>query len=337
MRRILAILVTLCGFLTVSAQTSYDLYIKQYYEIAVSEMYRSGVPASITLAQGLLESSAGQSVLARMGNNHFGIKCAGTWTGQTIYHDDDAKGECFRKYSSVKDSFKDHSDFLRYSKRYQSLFDLKITDYKGWATGLKAAGYATDPGYANKLINIIEQYGLNDFDVNGRSARPAREEKERPSRDQKREDHSIREWTPTQDEEEEVIPDSPNKLQQASRSSFNFSISRPVYELNGVPFIYVMEGETLDSIARDYQLFRKELLKFNDLKEGSQVHPGQTIYLKAKNSKSVKGLDKHVVESDSETMWEISQHYAIKLKSLEKMNNMLAGGTLREGVILNLR
>lgn len=335
MKRILAILVTLCGFLTVSAQTSYDLYIVQYYEIAVSEMYRSGVPASITLAQGLLESSAGQSVLARMGNNHFGIKCAGTWTGQTIYHDDDAKGECFRKYSSAKDSFRDHSDFLRYSKRYQSLFDLKITDYKGWANGLKAAGYATDPGYAKKLISIIEQYDLNDFDVNGRSARQSRDERERG--DRKHEEGSIRDWTPVSEAEEEVIPDSPTKLQQANRSGFSFSISRPVYELNGVPFIYVMEGETLDSIARDYQLFRKELLKFNDLKEGAEIHPGQVIYLKAKNNKAIKGLDKHVVEYDSETMWEISQHYAIKLKSLEKMNNMLTTGTLREGVILNLR
>lgn len=336
MKRILAILVTLCGFLSVSAQTSYDLYIKQYYEIAVSEMYRSGVPASITLAQGLLESSAGQSVLARMGNNHFGIKCAGTWTGATIYHDDDAKGECFRKYSSVKDSFKDHSDFLRYSKRYQSLFDLKTTDYKGWANGLKAAGYATDPGYATKLINLIEQYDLNEFDVNGRAGKPAREERaERPQR--RDETISDSRTEVVAETEEEVIPESPTVLQQASKSKFSFTISRPVYDMNGVPFIYVMDGETLDSIAKDYGLFRKELLKFNDMGPDAKIHPGQVLYLRAKNSKAVKGLEKHVVESDSETMWEISQHYAIKLKSLQKMNEMLGTSGIREGVILNLR
>jgi len=327
MKRFLTVLFSMCMCVIASAQVSYDLYIKQYSDIAVSEMYRSGVPASITLAQGLLESAAGQSVLARMGNNHFGIKCAGSWKGQTIYHDDDAKGECFRKYSNVKDSFKDHSDFLRYSRRYESLFDLPITDYKGWANGLKAAGYATDPGYAKKLIQIIEDFRLMNFDTEGRTAKNNHEEK---SSKRRLTDMDI-------DEMEETIPESPSKLQQAHKSSFEFSLSRPVYELNGVPFVYAMEGETIDSVAKDYNLFRKELLGFNDMDEKMEIHPGDVVYLRAKKTKAIKGLEKHVVESSDETLWEISQHYAVKVKALMKLNEMTENTPLREGVILDLR
>jgi len=334
MKRFLTILITVCVCVLAQAQQSYDAYIKSYSDMAVSEMYRSGIPASITLAQGLLESAAGGSVLARMGNNHFGIKCAGTWTGQRIYHDDDEKGECFRKYQNVKDSYKDHSDFLRYSQRYQSLFDLEITDYKGWANGLKAAGYATDPSYPIKLIKIIEDYKLYEFDTNGRTATAAREERE--ERAPKRQTTQTTKQ-PEEDVVPEVIPESPTVLQQAVKSNFRFSLSRPVYEVNGVPFIYVQEGETIDSIARDYELFRKEIMKFNDMTAARELVPGERLYLRPKNLKAVRGLEKHVVESDDETLYEISQHYAIKMKSLRKMNAMTDMTTLREGIILNLR
>ena len=141
-----------------------ERYIAKYAVTAVREMYRTGVPASITLAQGLLESSAGSSGITVAGNNHFGIKCHRDWTGRTVYWDDDEKGECFRAYDDPIESFRDHSDFLRYRDRYKSLFDLKTTDYKGWAYGLKKAGYATDPQYAPKLIKIVEDYGLDKFD-----------------------------------------------------------------------------------------------------------------------------------------------------------------------------
>lgn len=141
-----------------------EKYIAKYAVTAVREMYRTGVPASITLAQGLLESSAGSSAISVSGNNHFGIKCHRDWTGRKVYWDDDEKGECFRAYDDPIESFRDHSDFLRYRDRYKSLFDLKTTDYKGWAYGLKKAGYATDPQYAPKLIKMVEDYGLDKFD-----------------------------------------------------------------------------------------------------------------------------------------------------------------------------
>jgi len=146
---------------------AYEDYIKKYRKIAVEEMERYHIPASITLAQGLLESGAGRSTLARKSNNHFGIKCGGRWEGRTVRHDDDARNECFRAYKHPRDSYEDHSKFLRTGARYAFLFRLKITDYKGWARGLKKAGYATDPRYADRLIDIIELYDLDKYDRKG--------------------------------------------------------------------------------------------------------------------------------------------------------------------------
>jgi len=153
---------------SVSAQTrwnaQYQQYIDQWHSVAIDQMNRYRIPASITLAQGLLESGAGQSTLARKGNNHFGIKCHNDWTGATIHRDDDATGECFRSYRNAYDSYEDHSRFLVDGRRYRSLFSLQLTDYKGWARGLKAAGYATNPKYADRLIEIIEVYRLYEYD-----------------------------------------------------------------------------------------------------------------------------------------------------------------------------
>lgn len=146
---------------------AYEDYIKKYRKIAVEEMERYHIPASITLAQGLLESGAGRSTLARKSNNHFGIKCGSRWEGRTVRHDDDARDECFRAYKHPRDSYEDHSKFLRTGARYAFLFRLKITDYKGWARGLKKAGYATDPRYADRLIDIIELYDLDKYDRKG--------------------------------------------------------------------------------------------------------------------------------------------------------------------------
>ena len=158
-----------CCF-SLQAQTrsrQYEEYIKKYRELAVEEMKKYHIPASITLAQGLLESGAGQSTLARKSNNHFGIKCGSDWRGKTVSHDDDARGECFRAYKHPKQSYEDHSKFLVGRPRYASLFKLKITDYKGWARGLKKAGYATNPRYAAQLIGIIELYDLYKYDTKG--------------------------------------------------------------------------------------------------------------------------------------------------------------------------
>lgn len=170
MKRHLIYLLTIFVCLSLQAQTrnkQYEDYIKQYRDLAVDEMKKYHIPASITLAQGLLESGAGQSTLARKSNNHFGIKCGSDWQGKTVRHNDDARSECFRAYKHPKQSYEDHSKFLAGRTRYASLFKLKITDYKGWARGLKKAGYATDPRYAQRLIDIIELYDLDKYDKKG--------------------------------------------------------------------------------------------------------------------------------------------------------------------------
>ena len=167
MKKLKLFLILIISCLTLQAQTrnkQYEAYIKKYRELAVEEMKKYHIPASITLAQGLLESGAGQSALARKSNNHFGIKCGSDWYGKTVSHDDDARGECFRAYKHPKDSYEDHSKFLAGRPRYVSLFKLNITDYKGWARGLKKAGYATNPRYADQLIGIIELYELYKYD-----------------------------------------------------------------------------------------------------------------------------------------------------------------------------
>lgn len=170
MKKLKLFLILIISCLTLQSQTrnkQYENYIKKYRELAVEEMKKYHIPASITLAQGLLESGAGQSALARKSNNHFGIKCGSDWRGKTVSHDDDARGECFRAYKHPKESYEDHSKFLAGRPRYASLFKLKITDYKGWARGLKKAGYATNPRYADQLIGIIELYGLHQYDTKG--------------------------------------------------------------------------------------------------------------------------------------------------------------------------
>ena len=170
MKQLITVVLCLVGCLSLQAQSrnkQYEEYIKKYRDLAVEEMKRYHIPASITLAQGLLESGAGQSELARKSNNHFGIKCGGDWRGKTVRHDDDARGECFRAYKHPKESYEDHSKFLVNRPRYASLFKLQITDYKGWARGLKKAGYATNPRYADQLIGIIELYDLHKYDTKG--------------------------------------------------------------------------------------------------------------------------------------------------------------------------
>ena len=170
MNRLILTFVCLLGIFSLQAQTrnkQYEEYIKKYRDIAVEEMKKYHIPASITLAQGLLESGAGQSTLARKSNNHFGIKCGSDWRGKTVRHDDDERNECFRAYKHPKQSYEDHSKFLVSRPRYASLFKLKITDYKGWAKGLKKAGYATNPRYAEQLIGIIELYDLDKYDKKG--------------------------------------------------------------------------------------------------------------------------------------------------------------------------
>ena len=283
---IIALFIGLSAYAQHQQKSPQEKYIEQFATLAVEEMYRSGVPASITLAQGLLESRYGLSELAVKGNNHFGIKCHNNWDGKRMYYDDDRKGECFRKYQTPEESFRDHSDFLRYRDRYSFLFDFRVTDYKSWAHGLKKAGYATDPAYPKKLINLIEEYKLYEYDRKGHEL-PA---------------------TPSQIERDA-------QLSQTKKEQFSFSLSRPVYTRNGVPFVYAEEGDTYESLASMYDLFPREILRFNDRWSSDGLKPGDVVYLRSKKRKAARGLDKHVME-EGETLAEISQRYAIKLSRI---------------------
>lgn len=326
---IISLFIGLSAYAQHNQKSPQEIYIEQFATLAVEEMYRSGVPASITLAQGLLESRYGLSELAVKGNNHFGIKCHNNWTGKKIYYDDDAKGECFRKYPSPEQSYRDHSDFLRYRDRYKFLFDYKTTDYKSWANGLKKAGYATDPSYASKLIRIIEDYRLYEYDDKpasfAKAGRKSRKESKRVTA-----------------KVLDVLPPSPTEIEQTEalteeqRQDFHFSISREVYKRNGVPFVKAMEGESYASIASSNNLFLREILKFNDLASETPIVPGTEVYLKPKKGQAVKGLDKHVVE-EGETMRSIAQRYGVRLKNLYKINEMSDDSIIREGDIIKLR
>lgn len=326
---IISLFIGLSAYAQHKQKSPQEIYIEQFATLAVEEMYRSGVPASITLAQGLLESRYGLSELAVKGNNHFGIKCHNNWTGKKIYYDDDAKGECFRKYPSPEQSYRDHSDFLRYRDRYKFLFDYRTTDYKSWANGLKKAGYATDPSYASKLIRIIEDYRLYEYDDKPASFAKA-------DRKSRKESKRVTVKVP------DVLPPSPTEIEQtealteAQRQDFHFSISREVYKRNGVPFVKAMEGESYASIASANNLFLREILKYNDLAAEAPIAPGTEVYLKPKKGQAVKGLDKHVVE-EGETMRSIAQRYGVRLKNLYKINEMADDSIIREGDIIKLR
>lgn len=277
-----------------------DEYIEKYKDDAVREMLVSGVPASITLAQGMLESGNGNSALAVYANNHFGIKCHVGWTGETYIQDDDEKNECFRKYASVYDSYLDHSSFLRTRSRYASLFDLKITDYKGWARGLKAAGYATDSRYADRLIEIIERNKLNQYDkVEGAAAKPV---------------------TPDSKQIPTAVSATPSK--------------REVFENNGVEYVIVKKGDTFLKLAEELKLAFPELIRYNDLKRNETLRPGQLLYIERK--KKSGSVPSHVLKP-GETLQQISQQYGIRLKSIYKINRLEKGAAPKAGTVIYLQ
>ena len=310
MKKMFIAIVLLLGLLGLSAKddTPQERYVKKYADMAVKEMVRSGVPASITLAQGMLESGSGMSKLATQGNNHFGIKCHKGWEGKSMKVDDDAPNECFRVYSSVADSYKDHSDFLRYRDRYKFLFDLERTDYKGWAYGLKKAGYATDPGYPAKLIKYIEEYKLYKYDVLSKV-------------------------------EEKELPLSPLVIEapKMAREEFHFPLTRELFSKNGVPFVYSLEGETYRSIAKYYHLFHQEILRFNDLRKDEELLPGTVVYLSFKENHTQPGLDKYIIEQEGEDFHAICQRFAVKEKAILKLNGWKKAPFLAEGDEIKLR
>ena len=306
MRRIYAFLLTLLCIFGLSAQDQTQLrwnYIYRYSDMAVDQMQRYGIPASITLAQGIYETRAGQSRLAREAHNHFGIKVSSGWKGKYIVMADDRPDDRFRAYRTDDESYEDHSLFLRNNPRYSSLFQLAITDYKGWARGLKRCGYATNPSYSQTLIDIIERYNLTQFDSRTSGRYHAR-------------------TTNAAD-------------QQAVNQFFADHI---VYKNNGVYMLIANVGDTWELIARETGVKPWKLLKYNDLPADYMLRTGDVVYLQKKKRKADKEFrhKPHTVQP-GESMYSISQRYGIRLQRLYKMNDLPADYEPQIGDILRVR
>ncbi len=267
----------------IEKQISKKEYAEIWQEIAIQQMVQSKIPASITLAQGILESGSGNSELARKGNNHFGIKCH-DWTGDKIYLDDDSEGECFRVYANAEQSYIDHTNFLLDKKRYSSLFLLELTDYKGWANGLKDAGYATNPKYSELLIAIIDELKLYELDVVSGNKLNA-----------------------------------PNLTAKNEKSdSQNHTIAK---HQNNVNYIIAKKGDTFYRLSKEFGLGLWQLYKYNDFYSQKDIlEEGDIVYIQRKRNRS-KNKDLKLTKSMS--LREISQEQALRLEALLKYNNSI--------------
>jgi len=324
MKQIFAILFfTAALSLVAIAQTdAIKQYIATYKELAINEEIRTGVPAAITLAQGILESDAGRSDLSLASNNHFGIKCKSEWTGATVYHDDDAKNECFRSYSCAEASYRDHSDFLKTRPNYTSLFSLDVTDYKGWAYGLKAAGYATNPVYAKSLISTIERYNLADVTLAALqqsnqvilAAAPAKLQEEYSFQNTAVLVEPIASQ-PVVKQETKVYPES-------------------VFTINETKVVYAKAGTSLLALANKYNLAYGRLLAFNDLHDGDILQQPALVYLEKKPKRGSK--DYHIVQPN-EKLYDIAQQEGVQLQSLVAYNNLQNNNLPKAGDKIILR
>ncbi|MDR2414866.1 MAG: glucosaminidase domain-containing protein [Odoribacteraceae bacterium] len=272
-------------------------YIQKFSKIAIQEMRRTGIPASVKMAQGILESGAGTSSLAQTGNNHFGIKCH-DWGGPTVTWNDNKQNECFRKYSSPEESWTDHSLFLTSRQRYAPLFQLKKTDYKGWARGLQKAGYATNPSYAERLIRIIEDEKLYLLDRGKETSGAARE------------------YT-------------------LNSSSTRVNYRQRMTRVNGIPCIETRKGDSFAAIAAYFNIPLRKLLEYNDKNETS-IRAGMNVFLKAKKNKAARTRARHKVK-EGETAYWISQMYGVKFSRLLYFNGLAADEKLLPGETLSLR
>ncbi len=324
LNRVFLAIVILSVSLSVTAKErqTREEYVEKYKAIAIAHMERYGIPASITMAQGILESDSGNSLLSRSSNNHFGIKCKKSWKGERVYHDDDAKGECFRAYPSVEASYEDHADFLDQSPRYDSLFAYPSNDYRSWARGLKAAGYATAPDYAERLVKIIESMKLYLLDKeNGNkiysAAKTAKENTEL--------------WweSNTATSDEQINPN-------AFRVTVNAHSGYGVYRTNHTFYIVAKEGDTFESLGAIFDISPKLLRKINDRAKGATLAKGDIVYIEPKKSHWQGNMMQHKLVRD-ENLYDLSQSYGIKLKSLAKMNRLPMDAQLKKGYIIRLK
>ena len=300
-------------------------YVERYKSIAVAHMERYGIPASITMAQGILESDSGNSRLSVESNNHFGIKCKRGWTGPRVFHDDDAPDECFRAYESVEASYHDHAVFLDTQPRYDSLFAYPSTDYKSWARGLKAAGYATAPDYAQRLIESMKLYLLDQ---------PQGERVYAAHKSGK----SLEEIAKTSYSDAERLAVGGYLIDPDNyRVTINAHEGYNVYTTNGVHYVLAKENDTFENIGRKFRLSAGNLRKFNDVKgRRSQPAWGEVVFIERKQT-AWRGNARHHICHEGETTWAVAQSYGIRTRSLEKLNGLKKGFRLGEGQEIRIK
>ena len=305
------------------AETKYttDQYINQWKNVAISQMGKHKIPASITLAQGILESGNGNSKLAREAKNHFGIKCHSTWRGDTFIQDDDTKNECFRSYGSPEESYDDHSLFLG-KKRYAKLFELRLYDYKGWAKGLKSAGYATNPKYAYLLIDIIEKYHLNRFDkmtVTEDRQRSISITKKSPTTQIKKPTKTVKK-TPTKTAKKINRSNQKGGFDEnSSVIEINLSVHKVSLNSNKVKYVKVKEGDTFLRIAKEFEITINQLYKYNEFENKDVLEVGDIIHVSPKRIRAQRGNEKYICSKDI-SLREIAHEEGIRLSSLMKLN-----------------
>lgn len=305
------------------APSAPEQYIAQWSEEAVYQMAVHGIPASITLAQGILESGSGRSELASKSNNHFGIKCHGDWGGQRVYHDDDRRGECFRSYENASESFHDHSEFLKRS-RYEELFLLEPTDYERWAKGLKKCGYATNPKYARLLIDLIERYGLDKFDEQGLALKADREAFAAAETAQE----IIR---------NEVLETVQSKDLHPAKSSTNVGRRSVQVSDNFIQYILAEPGDSYSALAKELDMMPWQLYAYNDVnrKEGTYApKAGEVIYLQPKRN---RGQTTWLEMLPGESIWEASQRCGVSVKAIVRKNRLTPESPLPSNGKLSLR
>lgn len=305
-------------------------YIEQYRETAVREMARTGVPAAIKLAQGIIETQAGRSELVLRSNNHFGIKCKSSWTGERVFHDDDEKGECFRKYASAEESWRDHSDFLKTQPRYASLFRLDPTDHIGWARGLKSAGYATNPAYPEMLIRYIETYRLHEFSLQGLAL----------MRGDRAPDEGRSPLPPTITDASTPIPSSgpaadPEASDGGQASVVGTLADGSLFKVNDTRAVKAAAGTSLLALSQTHGIRLSQLLEFNEMDEYRDIlERDQTVYLQRKPR---KGMNLFHIVGPGETLRDVSHIQAIRLESLLQYNDLTADAALSPGQRLYLQ
>ncbi len=306
-RIIFTILFSLASVILAAQRISVEEYIAQFKDIAISEMKRSGVPASITLAQGILETENGNSELVKKSNNHFGIKCKSTWTGESVTHDDDANGECFRAYTNANESYRAHSDFLKANKRYSALFNLDPADYAGWAKGLKKAGYATNPRYPDLLIKYIEQYDLQQYTLVALNRLPETD------------------IATTEENKTDAAVDV--AVQNPVPDDITIAVNDPdnITSINKIKCIFAKKGTSLLVIANKHKISLSKLMEFNDMAEEGLLAKDQLIYLE---KKAKAGEREFYIMQPGETLYDAAQKNAMQLKYLMEYNNLKADSKL---------